>query len=66
MPTAVKTKRKPASSAATTRNSMVAEHMAASKRVMRKVLASKEQSIAFLIGAGILAKGGKRLAKAYR
>ncbi len=46
--------------------SPLAEHLAASKRVMKHVLASKENSVAFLVEAGILNKSGKGLAKPYR
>ncbi len=45
---------------------MLAEHLAASERVMKKVLSSKASSIAFLIDLGILNKSGKGLAKPYR
>lgn len=47
-------------------NVMVQEHLRSSERVMRDVLASKKTARAFLIKAGILAKGGKQLAKPYR
>lgn len=55
-----------ADSSATSRNPMLAEHLAASERVMKKVLSSKASSIAFLIDLGILNKSGKGLAKPYR
>ncbi len=50
----------------TSRNPMVAEHLAASKRVMKSVLSSKAKSVRFLVEAGILDKSGKGLAKPYR
>lgn len=55
-----------ATASATPQNRMVAEHLAASDRVMKKVLSSKKNSIAFLVEAGILSKNGKGLAKPYR
>ena len=45
---------------------MVKQHLAASKRVMKKVLRSRKSAREFLISAGILDKDGKRLAKPYR
>lgn len=45
---------------------MVKEHLEASKRLMKKVLASKRSARAFLVSAGILDKSGKGLAKPYR
>jgi hypothetical protein len=42
------------------------EHREASKTVMKKALRSKRAARAFLIGAGILDKNGKKLAKPYR
>ncbi len=45
---------------------MLAEYLASSARVMKRVLASKASSRKFLIEAGILDKSGKGLAKPYR
>lgn len=45
---------------------MVKEHLEASERLMKKVLASKKSARAFLVRAGILDKSGKGLAKPYR
>ena len=42
------------------------EGAAAYERVMKKVLSSKQSSIAFLVKVGILDKSGKGLAKPYR
>ena len=50
----------------TSMNPMGAEGTAASERVMKKVLSSKQSSIAFLVKVGILDKSGKGLAKPYR
>ena len=44
---------------------IVGEHRAAAMR-QRKVLADPKKARAFLVRAGILEKGGKRLAKRYR
>ncbi len=46
-------------------NKLVRDHLRASKKVMKRVLRSKQASRAFLVKAGILTKGGK-LARAYR
>ena len=48
------------------RDTVVAEHLRASKRVMKDVLATKANARKFLIAAGILSKSGKGLAKPYR
>ena len=48
------------------RNEMVEEHLEASARVMKRVLRSKKSAREVLIGAGILDKSGKGLAKPYR
>ncbi len=45
---------------------LFAENSVASDRVMKRVLSSKKNSIAFLVKVGILDKGGKGLAKPYR
>ena len=50
----------------TSTEKMVKEHLKASKRVMKKALASKKSARAFLVRAGILKKNGKGLAKPYR
>lgn len=44
----------------------VREYMAASKRVAKKALKSRQSARAFLVKAGILNKNGKGLAKEYR
>jgi hypothetical protein len=46
-------------------NTIVKEHRAAAT-LQRKALADPKKARAFLVRAGILAKGGKRLAKRYR
>jgi len=45
---------------------LLAEYLASSARVLKRVLASKASSRKFLIEAGILDKSGKGLAKPYR
>lgn len=44
----------------------VREHLAASKRVMKKALKSKKSARGLLVRAGILDKNGKKLAIQYR
>ena len=48
-----------------TSTTIVEEHRAAATR-QRKALADPKKARAFLVRAGILEKGGKRLAKRYR
>lgn len=60
MTTAVSKRKKPVTS------KLVAEHLKASRSVMKLVLSSKRASVEFLIGAGLLEKSGKKLAKPYR
>ena len=50
----------------TSSSKLVADHLKASKKVMKKVLKSKASARAFLIRAGILDKKTGKLAKAYR
>jgi O-methyltransferase involved in polyketide biosynthesis len=49
----------------TSTTTIVAEHRAAASQ-QRKALADPKKARAFLIRAGILSKGGKRLSKRYR
>ncbi len=48
------------------RSSMVEDHLAASARAMKRILASKRSAREALIKAGILDKSGKGLSKPYR
>ncbi len=48
-----------------TTKEIVEEHLAASKRVMKKVLKDKQSARRFLVEAGVADKDGK-LAKPYR
>jgi hypothetical protein len=51
---------------ATTPNQIVREHVVASKRFRESVRGDAAKARAFLIKAGILHKGGKKLTKRYR
>jgi hypothetical protein len=50
----------------TTTTAIVEEHRIAAKRLRKKLLEDPQAARKFLIRAGILAKGGLRLAKRYR
>lgn len=50
----------------TSSSQLVAEHLKASKKVMKEVLKSKASARAFLVEAGILDKKTGKLSKHYR
>lgn len=49
-----------------TTNEIVKDHRKAAAQAVKKATRSKKTAIAFLVRAGILEKGGKRLARPYR